>query len=120
MVRSRGDALDGELGLDVAQEESGEAADQAGCDKVSLRLALVGIAALAAVGCTTSNTRWGDPDKFPATKADMGNYRHDSYQCVRESRQEIGFGELASSVQREAQRLYDLCMEGRGYQRKQR
>jgi hypothetical protein len=81
---------------------------------VCIVLALL-LAALVPAGCTASNTRWGDPDRSPATKGDMSRYGQDSYECVRESTQEIGFGELASSTQRDAQRLYELCMKARGY-----
>ena len=48
-------------------------------------------------------------------KPDMSTAAADSYACVRESRQEIGFGERASTVQRDAQRLYVTCMRARGY-----
>ena len=73
------------------------------------------LALLLAAGCTTSRTRWGDPDRSPATKVDMKNYVHDSYECVRESEQEIRFGQLPSSRQRDAQLLYERCMTARGY-----
>ncbi len=73
------------------------------------------LALLLAAGCTTSRTRWGDPDRSPATKVDMKNYVHDSYECVRESEQEIRFGQLPASRQRDAQLLYERCMTARGY-----
>lgn len=79
---------------------------------VALFLWIVG---LLLGGCTTANTRWGDPGAVTATKADMAKHEQDSYQCYRESKQDIGFGEFASSTQRDAQRLYNLCMRGRGY-----
>jgi hypothetical protein len=78
------------------------------------------LALLLAAGCTTSRTRWGDPDRSPATKVDMKNYVHDSYECVRESEQEIRFGQLPSSRQRDAQLLYERCMTARGYDMQRR
>jgi len=39
----------------------------------------------------------------------------DSYECVRESEQEIRVGQLPSSRQRDAQGLYERCMTARGY-----
>jgi hypothetical protein len=71
--------------------------------------------ALILVGCATTDTFWAKPDLTPATKADMSRRDQDVYDCVRESRQKLGFGELQSSVERNAQRLYVLCMRARGY-----
>jgi hypothetical protein len=73
------------------------------------------LALLSAAGCTTSRTLWGDPDRSPATKANMRTYVQDGYECVRESEQEIRLGQLPSSRQRDAQRLYEGCMTARGY-----
>ncbi len=73
------------------------------------------IVALLLAGCTTANTRWADPAAVTVTKDDMSKHEADSYACYRESKQDIGFGEFASSTQRDAQRLYNLCMRGRGY-----
>jgi len=67
------------------------------------------------VGCATTDTFWGDPDRSIAMKPDMTRLHQDQYDCVKESRQGLGFGELQSSVQRSAQRLYVLCMRARGY-----
>jgi hypothetical protein len=74
------------------------------------------LALLLAGGCTTSSTAQSDPDRSPATKPDMKNYVQDSYQCVRESEQEIRLGQLPWSRQRDAQRLYEVCMSARGYE----
>ena len=71
--------------------------------------------ALALAGCTTSRTALADPDRSPATKADMKNYVLDSYSCVRESAQDIRLGQLPWSRERDAQRLYESCMTSRGY-----
>lgn len=57
----------------------------------------------------------GDPDRSPATKADMKNYVMDSYHCSSESEQEIRFGQLPWARQRDAQGLYEMCMRARGY-----
>jgi hypothetical protein len=73
------------------------------------------LALLLAAGCTTTTIALGDPDRSPATKADMKNYVQDSYACVRASQQEIRIGQLPWSRQRDAQRLYDSCMTARGY-----
>ena len=73
------------------------------------------LALLLAAGCTTSRTLWGDPDRSRATKTDMRNYVQDSYECVRESEQEIRLGQLPSSRQRDAQLLYERCITARGY-----
>jgi len=73
------------------------------------------VVALLLVGCTTKTTLWGDPDRSPGTKADMRSYVQDSYECVRESEQEIRLGQLPSSRQRDAQLLYERCMTARGY-----
>ena len=73
------------------------------------------VVALLLVGCATKTTFWGDPDRSPGTKADMRNYVRDSYECVRESEQEIRLGQLPSSRQRDAQLLYERCMTARGY-----
>jgi len=70
---------------------------------------------LLAAGCTTSRTALADPDRSPATKADMRSYVQDSYECVRQSEQEIRLGQLPWSTQRDAQRLYESCMTARGY-----
>src|SRR6266404_2300925 len=78
-------------------------------------LVYVVLALLLAAGCTTSRTLWGDPDRSPATKANMRNYVQDSYECLRESEQEIRVGQLPSSRQRDAQGLYERCMTARGY-----
>ena len=67
------------------------------------------------VGCTTSRTALADPDRSPATKADMKNYVLDSYNCVRQSEQDIRLGQLPWSRERDAQRLYESCMASRGY-----
>jgi hypothetical protein len=67
------------------------------------------LVSLFLVGCTTQNSRWGNPALFGGTGTS------DSYQCYRESKQEIGFGEFASSAQAAAQRLYDLCMQSKGH-----
>jgi len=73
------------------------------------------VLALLAAGCTTPTRLRGDPDRSPAAKADMRNYVQDSYECGRESEQEIHLGQLPSSRQRDAQRLYEACMTTRGY-----
>ena len=73
------------------------------------------LALLFAVGCTTSRTALADPDRSPATKADMKNYVMDSYNCVRQSEQEIRLGQLPWSRERDAQRGYESCMTSRGY-----
>ena len=70
---------------------------------------------LFAAGCTTSRIAMADPDRSPATKADMKNYVQDSYGCVRESEQEIRLGQFPWSRARDAQRLYESCMTSRGY-----
>ena len=67
-------------------------------------------------GCASTDTYWGRPELSPATKADMSRHGQDVYDCVRESRQKLGFGELQSSVERNAQRLYVLCMRARSYE----
>jgi len=36
-------------------------------------------------------------------------------RCYKESKQEMGGFDLASTVQADAQRLYDLCMTAKGY-----
>jgi len=59
----------------------------------SLLLTLV----VTSAGCAGSTTRWAEPARSPAMKPDMSTAAADSYACVRESRQEIGFGERASS-----------------------
>src|SRR5262249_43429772 len=74
------------------------------------------LALFLATGCTESTTFWGDPDRLPATKSNMRNYVSDSYDCVQNSAQEIRLGQLPSSKQRDAQRLYEECMTARGYQ----
>jgi hypothetical protein len=74
------------------------------------------LALLFAAGCATSTTALADPDRSPATKADMKNYVQDSYGCVRESEQEIHLGQLPWSRERDAQRLYEMCMSARGYE----
>jgi len=71
---------------------------------------------LLATGCTTKTTFWGDPDRSPATKPDMRSYVQDSYECVRESEQDIRLGQMPWSKQRDAQRLYESCMSARGYE----
>jgi len=78
------------------------------------------LALLLAGGCTTVRFVRGDPDRSPATKADMKNYVQDSYQCGSESEQEIRLGQLPSSRERVAQRLYEKCMRARGYEVQQR
>jgi hypothetical protein len=75
----------------------------------------LGFLLLLVSACATTETYWGDPAKTPAKKADMSRYDQDAYDCVRESKQKLGFGELASSIKRDAQRLYVLCMRARGY-----
>ena len=72
--------------------------------------------ALLLAGCATTDTFWGRPELSLATKADMSRVRHDEYECVRESRQRMGPDDLQSRVERAAQRLYALCMRGRGYE----
>ena len=71
---------------------------------------------LLMAGCATTDTFWAKPELTPATKADMSRHGQDVYDCVRESRQKLGFGELQSSVERNAQRLYVLCMRARSYE----
>jgi hypothetical protein len=70
---------------------------------------------LTLIGCATTNIFWADPKKTPVTKQDMSKADQDVYDCVRESHQKLGFGELQSSIERSAQRLYVLCMRARGY-----
>jgi hypothetical protein len=74
-----------------------------------LKAGAVAALALALVGCTSQTTRWGNPALFG------GAGTADSYQCYKESKQEMGGFDLASTVQADAQRLYDLCMAARGY-----
>lgn len=71
-----------------------------------LFLALV---VLLTTGCTSTVSYWGDPAKSPYV-ADP----KDEYECVRDSKQNLGGFELQSTVIRDAQRLYDLCIKGRG------
>jgi hypothetical protein len=73
------------------------------------------LALLLAAGCTTSTVIRGDPDRSPATKAEMKSYVQDSYECVIGSQQDIHLGQLPQLRQRDAQRLYEQCMTGRGY-----
>ena len=70
---------------------------------------VVAVLALALVGCTSQSTRWGNPALFG------GAGTADSYQCYKESKQEMSGFDLASTVQADAQRLYNLCMAGKGY-----
>jgi hypothetical protein len=65
--------------------------------------------ALMLSGCTSTVSYWGDPAKSPYF-ADP----KDEYECVRDSKQNLGGFELQSTVIRDAQRLYDLCVKGRG------
>lgn len=71
---------------------------------------------LLLAGCATTETFWADPKRTAAVKTDMSRYDQDVYDCVRESKQKLGFGELQSSIERDAQRLYVLCMRARSYQ----
>jgi len=80
------------------------------------RTTCLALALSLATGCTGSTTFWGDPERSPATKSNMRNYVNDSYDCVQNSAQEIRLGQLPSSKQRDAQRLYEECMTARGYQ----
>jgi hypothetical protein len=89
---------------------------QAGRREVSLRGPRILVAVLAFAGCATTDTFWAKPELTPATKADMSRYGQDAYDCVRESKQTLGSGELQSSVQHNAQRWYVLCMKARGYE----
>lgn len=70
---------------------------------------LVLTAVVLVAGCTSQTTRWGNPALFG------GAGTADSYQCYKESKQEMGGFDLASTVQADAQRLYDLCMTAKGY-----
>jgi hypothetical protein len=70
---------------------------------------------LLAGGCTTARFVRGDPERSPATKADMKNFVQDSYQCGSESEQELRLGDLPWFRERDAQRLYEMCMKARGY-----
>lgn len=79
-------------------------------------LTCLSLTLLLAAGCTTKTTFWGDPDRSPATKPDMRSYVQDSYECVRESEQDIRLGQMPWSKQRDAQRLYESCMSARGYE----
>lgn len=83
--------------------------------RVQLDIVGVVLALLLTGSCTTSTAVRGDPERSPATKADMKNYVQDSYHCGRESEQEIHLGQLPWSREREAQRLYEMCMRARGY-----
>jgi len=67
-------------------------------------------------GCASTDAYWGRPELSPATKADMSNIRQDEYACVKESRQQMGFNDFQSRVERDAQRLYVLCMRACGYE----
>jgi hypothetical protein len=81
---------------------------------VSLRGRRLLVAGLVVAGCATTDTFWAKPELTPATKADMSRYGQDVHDCVPESKQTLGSGELQSSVQHNAQRWYVLCMKARG------
>ena len=76
---------------------------------MKLITAVSALALVVLAGCTSQTTRWGDPALFG------GAGTGDSYQCYKESKQEMGGFDLASTVQADAQRLYDLCMTSKGY-----
>jgi hypothetical protein len=77
--------------------------------------AVIAVAVPLLTGCAITDTFDGDPKKTPATKQDMSRVDQDAYDCVRESPQKLGFGELQSSIERASQKLYVLCMRARGY-----
>ena len=83
--------------------------------RVNRRIVGVVLALFLAGGCTTSGAVRGDPDRSPATKADMKNYVQDSYECGLESEQVINLGQFPWWLERKAQRLYEMCMRTRGY-----
>src|SRR5262249_38072938 len=77
------------------------------------RILLPGLVAVLN-GCA-AGSYWGDPAQTPATKADMATYQQDAFECVKQSKQNRGFGEFGHVVARDAQRLYVFCMRARGY-----
>ena len=80
---------------------------------MSLRGPRILVVVLVFAGCATTDI-WAKPELTPATKADMSRHGQDAYDCVRESKQTLGPGDLPSSVADNAQRWYVLCHEGAG------
>ena len=87
---------------------------------MSLRGPRILVVVLVFAGCATADTFWAKPELTPATKADMSRHGQDAYDCVRESKQTLGPGDLPSSVADNAQRWYVLCMKARGYEVRER
>jgi hypothetical protein len=84
--------------------------------RIQVDIVGVVLALILTGSCTTSTTALADPDRSPATKADMKSYVLDSYNnCVRQPEQDIRLGQLPWLRQRDAQRLYESCMTSRGY-----